>query len=58
MEEADGFQYFRLKNKVIYYVPISIGDAPSASKAGIAEQIDVAADDILRWVAAEDEASS
>jgi hypothetical protein len=52
LDERDGFRFLTVKGKVVYYVPISIADLPSASKSGPAQEIDVAQDELLRLIEA------
>lgn len=48
LEEIDGFRYLTVKGKVIYYIPVDIGDHPSASQSGPADEIDISKDELLK----------
>lgn len=48
---SDGFEHFELKGKHVFYLPVVIADAPTASRAGIAEEVEVNADEIVTFVA-------
>lgn len=53
VESSDGFEYISVKGKHVYYIPVVIADAPSASRAGKAEEIDITEGDIIKFQAAE-----
>jgi hypothetical protein len=48
LEETDGFRYLTVKGKIIYYIPVDIGDHPSASQSGPADEIDISKDELLK----------
>lgn len=48
LEETDGFRYLTVNGKIIYYIPVDIGDHPSASKSGPADEIDISKDELLK----------
>lgn len=48
LEEIDGFRYLTVKGKIIYYIPVDIGDHPSASQSGPADEIDISKDELLK----------
>ena len=53
LEESDGLRFLRLDGKTIYYLPISIADLPSASKAGQANEISISRDELVKEIASE-----
>lgn len=50
LDEADGFRFISVKGKNVYYVSVEIGDHPSASKAGIAEEVSITREELLKEV--------
>jgi hypothetical protein len=48
LDEADGFRYLPVKGKNVYYISVDIGDHPSASKSGVAEEINITREELLR----------
>lgn len=46
MLKADGNQYFKIGNHIIYYTEMNIADRPSASKSGKAKQIIITEDEL------------
>ena len=43
----DGFSFLEVNGKLVYYVPVAIADAPSASKAGRAEEVAISMADLI-----------
>lgn len=43
----DGFAFIELNGKLVYYVPVVIADAPSASRAGRAEEVAISMSDLI-----------
>jgi hypothetical protein len=47
VEIIDGFEYITVKGRQVYYVPIVIADVPTASRAGVAQEVPLALSDIV-----------
>lgn len=47
VELSDGFEYITVKGRQVYYLPVIIADAPSASRAGVAQEVPVTLDDVV-----------
>lgn len=45
---SDGFDYVTINGKLIYYLPVFIADAPSASRAGTAQEVVITAEELVR----------
>jgi hypothetical protein len=43
----DGFSFLEVNGKLVYYVPVAIAEAPSASKAGRAEEVAITMSDLI-----------
>jgi hypothetical protein len=43
----DGFPFLEVKGKNVYYIPVAIADAPSASKSGRAEEVVVSLAELI-----------
>jgi len=43
----DGFSFLEVNGKNVYYVPVAIADAPSASRAGRAEEVAISMSDLI-----------
>ena len=51
LDETDGLRYLRVKGANVFVVLVSIGDAPSASKSGKAQELLIDREDLLNLVA-------
>lgn len=47
LEEADGMRFLTIGGKKVYYMPLSIAELPSASKAGKARGVRISATELL-----------
>jgi hypothetical protein len=47
VELSDGFEYITVKGRQVYYIPVIIADAPTASRAGVAQEVPVTLDDLV-----------
>lgn len=48
LDTMDGFGFLGVNGKQVYYVPVHIADAPSASKAGTAEEVVIGKNELIR----------
>lgn len=51
LDESDGLRYLRVKGANVFVVLVAIGDAPSASKSGKAQELLIGREDLLKLVA-------
>jgi hypothetical protein len=48
LDTVDGFGFLSINGKQVYYVPVHIADAPSASKAGTAEEVVIGKNELIK----------
>ena len=56
LEQRDGLEFIRISGRNIYYLPIVISDEPSASRSGIAQEIQISRAELVRQVETLEEA--